>query len=110
LRYASDSSSALDGLDLERPDGRHLAAVGPSGAGKSSLGRFRVRFWEYEGEIRLGGHDSRRYCTDDLSRIVGVAPQHAQLFNGTVRDNLLMAAQDVSSLRLCALQPSVART
>ncbi|WP_425064238.1 thiol reductant ABC exporter subunit CydC [Reyranella sp.] len=100
LRYAPDSPPALDGLDLEIPDGRHLAILGPSGAGKSSLGRLLVRFWDYEGEIRLGGHDLRSYRPDDLRRLVGIATQDAQLFNGSVRENLLMAAPeaDVNAL------------
>jgi ATP-binding cassette subfamily C protein CydC len=92
LRYAPDLPPALDGLDLEIADGDHLAILGPSGAGKSSIARLLLRFWEYEGEIRLGGHDLRRYHPDDLRRIVGVATQDAQLFNGSIRDNLLMAA------------------
>lgn len=92
LRYAPDLPPALDGLDLAIPDGRHVAILGPSGAGKSSLGRLLVRFWDYEGEISLGGHDLRRYRPDDLRRLVGIATQDAQLFNGSVRDNLLMAA------------------
>ena len=100
LRYAPDSPPALDGLDLEIPNGRHLAILGPSGAGKSSLGRLLVRFWDYEGEIRLGGHDLRSYRPDDLRRIVGIATQDAQLFNGSVRDNLLMAAPDADTTAL----------
>lgn len=97
LRYVPGSPPALDGLDLEIPDGRHLAILGPSGAGKSSLGRLLVRFWDYEGEIRLGGHDLRRYRPDDLRRLVGIATQDAQLFNGSVRDNLLMAAPEADA-------------
>ncbi|TBR27393.1 MAG: thiol reductant ABC exporter subunit CydC, partial [Reyranella sp.] len=97
LRYAPDLPPALDGLDLAIPDGRHLTILGPSGAGKSSLGRLLVRFWEYEGEIRLGGHDLRRYRPDDLRRLVGIATQDAQLFNGSVRDNLLMAAPEADA-------------
>lgn len=97
LRYAPDLPPALDGLDLEIADGDHLAILGPSGAGKSSIARLLLRFWEYEGEIRLGGHDLRRYQPDDLRRMVGVATQDAQLFNGTIRDNLLMAAPDADT-------------
>ncbi len=97
LRYAPDLPLALDGLDLTIPDGGHLAILGPSGAGKSSLGRLLVRFWEYEGEIRLGGHDLRSYRPDDLRRIVGIATQDAQLFNASIRDNLLMAAPDAEA-------------
>jgi ATP-binding cassette subfamily C protein CydC len=100
LRYASDLPLALDGLDLAIPDGRHIAILGPSGAGKSSLGRLLVRFWDYEGEIRLGGHELRRYRPDDLRRLVGIATQDAQLFNGSVRDNLLMAAPEADATAL----------
>ncbi len=97
LRYAPDLPPALDGLDLEIADGDHLAILGPSGAGKSSIARLLLRFWEYEGDIRLGGHDLRRYRPDELRRMVGVATQDAQLFNGTIRDNLLMAAPDAAA-------------
>lgn len=100
LRYAPDLPPALDGLDLAIPDGRHIAILGPSGAGKSSLGRLLVRFWEYEGEISLGGHDLRRYRPDDLRRLVGIATQDAQLFNGSVRENLLMAAPEADATAL----------
>lgn len=100
LRYAPEALSALDGLDLEIADGRHLAILGPSGAGKSSLARLLLRFWEYEGEIRLGGHDLRSYHPDDLRRIVGVATQDAQLFNGSVRDNLLVAVPEAEPVAM----------
>jgi ATP-binding cassette subfamily C protein CydC len=94
LRYAPEAPPALDGLDLEIADGRHVAILGPSGAGKSSLARLLLRLWEYEGEIRLGGHDLRSYHPDDLRRIVGVATQDTQLFNGSIRDNLLVAVPE----------------
>ncbi len=94
LRYAPDLPLALDGLDLDVADGDRLAILGPSGAGKSSIARLLLRFWEYDGEIRLGGHDLRRYHPDELRRIVGVATQDAQLFNGSIRDNLLIAVPD----------------
>ncbi|WP_289295807.1 thiol reductant ABC exporter subunit CydC [uncultured Reyranella sp.] len=97
LRYAPDLPPALDGFDLEIEDGDHLAILGPSGAGKSSIARLLLRFWEYEGEIRLGGHDLRCYQPNELRRMVGVATQDAQLFNGTIRDNLLMAAPDADT-------------
>lgn len=95
LRYRPDAPPALDGLDLSVPNGGHLALLGPSGAGKSSIGKLLLRFWEYEGEIRIGGYDLRAYQPEDLRRLVGVAAQDAQLFNGSIRDNLLMAAPGV---------------
>lgn len=94
LRYGADAAPALDGLDLTVPAGQVLAILGPSGAGKSSIARLLLRFWEYEGDIRLGGHDLRAYAAQDLRRLIGVAAQDTQLLNASIRDNLLMAAPD----------------
>ena len=94
LCYEPDAPPALDGLDLAVDSGRYVALLGPSGAGKSSIGRLLLRFWEFEGEIRLGGHDLRAYRPDDLRRLVGVAAQETHLFNGTLRDNLAIAAPE----------------
>jgi len=96
LRYAPDGAPALDGFSLAvRPGGR-VALLGPSGAGKSSIAAILQRFRDYEGEVRLGGHDLRRYRADDLRRMVGVAGQSPQFLNGTLRDNLALAAPGAS--------------
>ncbi|MDQ0503240.1 thiol reductant ABC exporter subunit CydC [Xanthobacter agilis] len=100
LRYSPDGAPALDGLNLVIPSGRRVALLGPSGAGKSSIAKLLLRFWDYEGEIRLGGHDLRLYQPEDLRRMVGVAAQDAQLFNATLRDNLLMAAPEADDAAL----------
>lgn len=100
LRYGPEAPAALDGLDLSVAAGHRIAIVGPSGAGKSSIARLLLRFRDYEGDIRLGGHELRDYRPDDLRRLVGVAPQDAQLFNGSIRDNLLIAAPDSSEAAL----------
>lgn len=92
LRYTPDAPPALDGLDLTVAAGERVALLGPSGAGKSSIARLLLRFWEYEGAIRLGGQDLRAFQPEDLRRLIGVAAQDAHLFNGSVRDNLLIAA------------------
>jgi len=59
-------------LEAEQAEPVKVALFGQPGAGKSSLGRLLVRFWEYEGEIRLGGHDLRRYRPDDLRRLAAL--------------------------------------
>ncbi len=104
LHYHRGGPAALDGFDLDVPSGRHIAILGPSGAGKSSIARLLLRFWEYDGDIRLGGHDLRRYRPEDLRRLVGVATQDAQLFNGSIRENLLMAAPEADEAAMwCVL-------
>lgn len=93
LRYPGISHGALDGLQLSVASGRRLGVAGPSGAGKSSLTRILLRFWDYEsGEVQVGGHDLRTYSLEALRDLVGVVSQETQLFNATIRENLLIAA------------------
>ncbi len=92
FRYGSGELPALENLSFELPPGKKLAVVGPSGAGKSTIVNLLLRFWEYQaGEIRLGGHDLRRYHPDNVRQLMGVVSQNAYLFNDTIRGNLLMA-------------------
>jgi thiol reductant ABC exporter CydC subunit len=91
--YPGASQPALLNLDLELGDGRRIAVVGPSGAGKSTLAHLLLRFWDpSEGEIRLAGHPLGAYSLETLRSVVGVLPQRTDLFTGTIRDNLQLAA------------------
>ncbi len=95
LRYDAQEPWALDGLDLDLAAGRCVAVVGPTGAGKSSIVRVALRFWEYQqGEIRLGGHDLRRYRPEDVRRLIALVSQDTHLFNTTILENLRIAAPD----------------
>ncbi len=99
--YNPGEPLALDGVSLALPQGGRLAVVGPSGAGKSTLVNLLLRFWEYqEGHILLGGHELRQYPQDVVRRMVSVVSQHTHLFNGTVRENLLIARPDASEADL----------
>lgn len=103
MRYAPDAPLALDGLDLDLPAGRRVAVVGPSGAGKSSIARLLLRFWDYEaGEIRLGGADLRALPPQEVRARIGVLSQDTQLFNATVRGNLLIAAPEADDAAMAA--------
>lgn len=93
LRYDPEAPYALDGIDLDVASGVRVGIVGASGAGKSSLVNVLLRFFEYEaGEVRLGGHDLRRYQPSDLRRMIAVVSQHTYLFNTTILENLRIAA------------------
>jgi ABC-type transport system involved in cytochrome bd biosynthesis fused ATPase/permease subunit len=101
FRYGPAEPLVLDGFDLAVPDGGCVALVGPSGAGKSTVLQLLLRFWEPEsGEIRVGGRDVRSCGAEDLRRLLGVVPQHPYLFNGTLRDNLLLAKGDATDAQL----------
>ena len=98
-----DGSLALDDLDFQLPDAGFLAIVGPSGAGKSTLVNLLLRFWDPDkGHIFLEGKDLREYCASDIRSWMGVLSQNTQIFNGTVRDNLLLANPEADDEALIA--------
>jgi ABC-type multidrug transport system fused ATPase/permease subunit len=77
--------------------GDRLAITGPSGAGKTTIVNLLLRFWDCrEGEILIGGRNIAAYGADDVRRLIGLVPQNVYLFNGTVRDNLLVGKGDAT--------------
>ena len=86
-----DNTPALQHITLHARPGETLALVGTTGAGKSTLVNLLSRFYEYDtGEILIDGRPLRAYGTKRLREFVGVVTQESFLFNGTVRENLLM--------------------
>lgn len=101
FRYAPDAPFVLDGITFRVPTGGRVAIVGASGSGKTTLVNLLLRFWEYtEGSIRLGGHELRAYRAEDVRRLIGVVAQHTHLFNGTLRENLLLARPEADEAAL----------
>jgi ATP-binding cassette subfamily C protein CydC len=97
FRYGPDQPMVLDGLDLDVPAGGRVAIVGPSGTGKSTVASLLLRFWEPEaGRILVGGRDVHDLRADDVRALFSVVPQDPYLFNGTLRDNLLLADGDAT--------------
>ncbi len=98
--YGPNEPRVLDGVSFEVGAGETLAIVGPSGAGKSTIVSLLARFWEYEGEIRLGSHDLRAYHQEDARRLIAVSAQRPHLFSATVRDNLKLARPEADDAAL----------
>ena len=95
--YTGASRPALDNVSLVLAAGTRLALVGPTGAGKSTLAKLMARLYDPQsGSVQFGGVDLRRASMDDLRRRIVVIPQEGFLFDGTVRDNLLIAKPDAS--------------
>ena len=99
--YSPAASLVLDRLSFRLPAGGRIAITGPSGAGKTTIVGLLLRFWEAQsGSILVGENDLRRYRGDDVRALIGVVPQQIYLFNGTLRDNLLVADGEVDDDRI----------
>jgi ATP-binding cassette, subfamily C, bacterial CydC len=99
--YEPGDPAVLEDLSFAIAPGEHVAIQGPSGAGKTTVTNLLLRFWNAgEGAIRIGGTDVRSLRGEDVRTLFGVVPQRVHLFNGTLRDNLLLADGDVGDDRI----------
>ncbi|WP_424568101.1 ABC transporter ATP-binding protein [Streptomyces sp. CH-036] len=93
-----DEEEALTGIDLHIPAGQTVAFVGETGAGKSTLVKLVARFYDPTGgRVTADGTDLRKLDMTAYRHRLGVVPQEAYLFAGTVRDAIaygLPAATD----------------
>ncbi|MFD4760327.1 ABC transporter ATP-binding protein [Streptomyces sp. NPDC058439] len=82
-----DAEEALSGVDLRIPAGQTVAFVGETGAGKSTLVKLVARYYDPTGgRVTADGTDLRRLDLTAYRHRLGVVPQEAYLFAGTVRD------------------------
>src|SRR6266496_1676761 len=92
---------ALRHLSFHAPPGATIALVGATGAGKSTLVNLLVRFYEFtSGEIYIDGKPIREYELRTLRQAIGVVTQESFLFNGSIRENLLMGKPDATDTEL----------
>ena len=90
LTYAGAGESSLDHLNLKVQKGQTVGIIGGTGSGKSSLVNLIPRYYDAtEGEVLLAGRNIKEYLLDEVRDLVGMVPQKAVLFTGTIRDNLL---------------------
>ena len=103
FRYPGRPRLALDDVTLSVPAGSTVALVGPSGAGKTTVANLFLRFWDpAAGEVRLHGHDLRRYRLDDLRARIALVAQDTYLFNDTLRANIRLARPGASDADVAA--------
>jgi len=87
--YSPGAEPALRDIDLRVPAGQTVALVGSTGAGKSTFAKLAARFYDpTEGRVLVDGHDLRDVQARTLREQMGIVPQEAFLFSGTIRDNL----------------------
>jgi len=95
--YSPEGEKALDGIDLRVPEGQTVALVGSTGAGKSTFAKLVARFYDpTEGRILVDGHDLRDVQARSLREQMGIVPQEAFLFSGTILENLAFGRPDAT--------------
>lgn len=81
---------ALEDVSFTVPRGKMFGILGETGSGKTTLAQLIPRLYKpYKGTISFGGVDSQDISVEDLRDKIGVVPQEAHLFSGTIRENLL---------------------
>lgn len=94
--YPGAEEPALCDITLEAMPGEITAIIGGTGSGKSTLINLIPRFYDVQsGRILLDGVDIRTMAQDHLRSRIGLVPQQAMLFSGTVSDNISFGAKEL---------------
>ncbi|BDZ43731.1 multidrug ABC transporter ATP-binding protein [Paraoerskovia sediminicola] len=89
FRYPGAEEPVLEDIDLVAEPGRTTAIIGSTGSGKTTLLNLVPRLFDVTaGSVRIDGIDIRELSGADLGSLIGLVPQKAFLFSGTVADNL----------------------
>lgn len=106
--YSEAATEALSGIDLHIPPGQTVAVVGETGAGKSTVVKLLTRFYDVTGgTVRIDGTDIRRFDLAAYRHRLGVVPQEAYLFSGTVRDTIAYGKPDATDAEIEAAARAV---
>ena len=97
MTYEGGGAPSLSDITFTVPRGTTVGIIGGTGSGKSTLCHLIPRFYDAtEGCVYVNGRDVRSYDPADLRARIGVVPQKAELFKGTVRSNLLWGDADAT--------------
>jgi len=109
VRFAyGEEEEALGGVDLRIPAGQTVAFVGETGAGKSTLVKLVARFYDPTGgRVTVDGTDLRSLDLTSYRHRLGVVPQEAYLFQGTVRDAIAYGRPDATDAEVEAAARAV---
>ncbi|MCB1477944.1 MAG: type I secretion system permease/ATPase [Tepidamorphaceae bacterium] len=95
--YPGATAPALNGFKLRIEPGERIAIIGRIGSGKTTIGKLLAGFHDpTEGSVIVGGSDTRAHNPADLRKVIGYVGQSAELFSGTLRDNIVMGRPQAS--------------
>lgn len=97
FHYGEAEESALNDITFTARAGETIGIIGGTGSGKSSLVNLIPRFYDVtEGSVSLFQKDVRTLRKEEINQLVGVVPQKAILFSGTIRDNMKWGKKDAT--------------
>jgi len=92
IEHEQSKGYVLKNVNLDIPSGKTMAIVGETGAGKTTITKLISRFYDVNGgKITLDNIDIREISKKTLRNLIGLVPQDAFLFTGTIKENLLYA-------------------
>lgn len=98
LVYEGNSAPSLSGISFHAGKGETIGVIGGTGSGKSSLVNLIPRFYEAaSGQVLINGENVKGYCIDSLRKKIGVVPQKAVLFKGSIAENIRWGKEDAST-------------
>ncbi len=111
MRYQDGGAPAVSDISLKVRPGETIGIIGGTGSGKSTVVNLIPRFYDVsEGTVLVDGSNVRDYSFEKLRDKIGVVPQKAVLFKGTIRDNLQWGKKDATEEELMeALETAQAR-
>lgn len=102
LAYNSDAENALENISFSVKRGTTVGIIGSTGSGKSSLVNLIPAFYKANsGKVLVNGVDVNDYDADYLRKIIGIVPQKAVLFKGTIRENICIGKADATDNEIC---------
>ncbi len=101
LTYKGAGQEALSDISFTAGKGQIIGIIGGTGCGKSSLVNLIPRFYDAtEGSVKVFGKDVREYGKEELLSLVGIVPQKAQVFAGSIADNLRWGKENATEEEL----------
>lgn len=93
--YPGAGDNCLENISFKLHKGETVGIIGATGSGKSSLSHLMMRFYDTgSGSVIYKGNDVKDYTLTSLRKAISIVPQKAQLFSGSVRDNLTLGCKD----------------
>ena len=97
LKYPGGGEEALTDINFRAMKGQTIGIIGGTGSGKTSVVNMIARFYDAtDGEVRVEERAVEQYSKEALRSKIGMVPQRAQLFKGTIRENLLWGNPDAT--------------